>query len=125
AFREALEKAPPPKVPLGAVLRHHWAPTLAAGAGVVSAFAIFYLSTAFALGHLTTARGEARDTVLGLQLAANLFLALGIVLAAVGSDRHGSGRMLAWGAAATVLLGLVFGPVIAGGSLALVFVTLA
>jgi MFS family permease len=26
AFREALEQAPPPRVPLGAVLRHHWAP---------------------------------------------------------------------------------------------------
>jgi hypothetical protein len=33
--------------------------------------------------------------------------------------------MLAWGAAATILLGLVFGPALAGGSLLLVFATLA
>lgn len=125
AFREALDKAPPPKVPLGTVLRHHWVPTLAASAGVVSAFAIFYLSTAFALSHMTTERGNAREVVLALQLAANLFLALGIVLAAIGSDRRGSGRMLGWGAAATVLLGLVFGPALTGGSLPVVFATLA
>jgi MFS family permease len=125
AFREALEQAPPPRVPLGTVLRHHWAPTLAASAGVVAAFAIFYLSTAFALSHMTAERGFARETVLALQLAANLFLALGIVLAAIGSDRVNAQWMLACGAVATVVLGLVFGPVLAGGSLALVFVTLA
>src|SRR6187549_2704660 len=125
AFREALETAPPPRVPIGTVLRHHWRATLAAGAGVVAAFAIFYLSTAFALSHMTAERGAERETVLALQLAANLFLALGIVLAAVGSDRVSPRWMLACGAVATVVLGLVFGPVLAGGSLALVFVTLA
>lgn len=125
AFREALDRAPPPRVPLGTVLRHHWAPTLAASAGVVAAFAIFYLSTAFALSHLTAERGAARETVLALQLAANLFLALGIGLAAVGADRTSPRRMLALGAVATIALGLVFGPVLAGGSLALVFATLA
>jgi MFS family permease len=125
AYREALEKAPPPRVPLGAVLRDHWAPTVAASAAVVSAFAIFYLSTAFALSHMTAARGVSRETMLALQLGANAFLALGIVLAAIGSDRASPQRMLAWGAGATVLLGLVFGPALAGGSLTLVFVTLA
>jgi hypothetical protein len=125
AYREALAQAPPPRVPLGTVLRHHWAPTLAAGAGVVSAFAIFYLSTAFALSHMTAQRGVSRETMLALQLAANLFLALGIVLAAIGSDRVSPQRMLAWGAAATVVVGLVFGPALAGGSLTVVFLTLA
>jgi len=125
AYREALEMAPPPRVPLGVVLRDHWAPTLAASAAVVSAFAIFYLSTAFALSHMTAARGVSRETMLALQLAANLFLALGIVLAAIGSDRTNPRRMLALGAGATVVLGVVFGPTLAGGSLAVVFSTLA
>ena len=60
-----------------------------------------------------------------LPLAANLFLAFGIVLAAIGSDRTSPRWMLACGSVATVALGLVFGPVLAAGSLALVFVTLA
>ena len=125
AYREALEKAAPPVVPLGAVLRRHSLPTLAASAGAVSAFAIFYLSTAFALSHMTAERGVSRETMLALQLAANLFLAIGIVIAAIGADRSSTGRMLGIGAAATVVLGLIFGPVLSSGSLALVFVTLA
>lgn len=125
AFREALDKAPPPAVPLGRVLRFHWGAVLAASAGVVACFSIFYLSTAFALSHLTTERGEARETVLALQLAANLFLAVGIVLSAVGSDRTSARKVLGWGAAATVVLGLAFGPALAGASLPVVFFTLA
>ena len=125
AYREALKKAAPPVVPLGVVLRRHWFPTLAASAGAVSAFAIFYLSTAFALSHMTAERGISREQMLALQLAANLFLAGGIVIAAIGSDRTSTARMLGIGAAATVGLGLVFGPVLAGGSLPLVFATLA
>jgi MFS family permease len=125
AYRAALAEAPPPAVPLGRVLKRHWAAVVAASAGVVACFAIFYLSTAFALGHLTTVRGEAGETVLALQLAANVFLAIGIALAAVLSDRASPRAVLAWGAAATVLLGLVFGPALAGGALPLVFVTLA
>src|SRR5690606_32642148 len=125
AYREALEKAAPPVVPLGAVLRRHSLPTLAASAGAVSAFAIFYLSTAFALSHMTAERRVSRETMLALQLAANLFLAIGIVIAAIGADRSSTGRMLGIGAAATVVLGLIFGPVLSSGSLALVFVTLA
>jgi MFS family permease len=125
AYREALAQAPPPAVPLGRVLSRHWASVLAASGGVVACFAIFYLSTAFALGHLTTVRGQARETVLALQLAANLFLALGIALAAVLSDRTTPRRVLIAGAVATVVLGLVFGPAIAGGTLTLVFLTLA
>ena len=125
AFRDALEKAAPPRVPLGTVLRHHWAPTLAASAGVVSAFAIFYLSTAFALSHMTTVHGVPRVSMLALQLAANLFLALGIVLAAIGSDRIGARKVLARGALLTVMVGFTFGPAMADGSLVTVFITLA
>ena len=97
---------------------------LAASAGVVACFSIFYLSTAFALSHLTTERGETREHVLALQLVAVLFLALGIVLSAIASDRSGARKVLAWGAGATVVLGLVFGPALAGGTMTTVTVTL-
>ena len=125
AFREALEKEAPPMVPLGRLLRNHWGPVIAGSAGVIACFAIFYLSTAFALGHLTTERGMARELVLGVQLAANTFLAIGIVAAAIWADRISPRRVLAVGAVATALLGAVFGPVLGEASLPLVFVTLA
>ena len=125
AFREALEKEAPPMVPLGRLLRNHWGPVIAGSAGVIACFAIFYLSTAFALGHLTTERGMARELVLGVQLAANSFLAIGIVVAAIWADRTNPRKVLAVGAVATALLGAVFGPVLGEASLLLVFVTLA
>ncbi|HEY6814573.1 MAG TPA: MFS transporter, partial [Croceibacterium sp.] len=124
AFREALAKEPPPAVPLGRLLRFNWGSVLAGTAGVVAAFALFYLSTAFALSHLTTERGESRETILSLQLAANVFFALGIALAAIYADRIGARRVLGFGAVATVLLGIGFGPALAEGPLPTVFVTL-
>ncbi len=125
AFREALEREAPPMVPLGRLLRNHWGPVIAGSAGVIACFAIFYLSTAFALGHLTTERGMARELVLGVQLAANSFLAIGIVVAAIWADRTSPRKVLATGAVATALLGAVFGPVLGEASLPIVFVTLA
>ena len=125
AFREALEKEAPPMVPLGRLLRNHCGPVIAGSAGVIACFAIFYLSTAFALGHLTTERGMPRELVLGVQLAANSFLAIGIVVAAIWADRTNPRKVLAVGAVATALLGAVFGPVLGEASLLLVFVTLA
>jgi hypothetical protein len=64
---------------------------------VVAAFAIFYLSTAFALSHMTAERGAERETVLALQLAANLFLALGIIVAGWAPTASGPRWMLACG----------------------------
>ena len=52
-------------------------------------------STAFALGHGDRGRSaHARETFLGLQLAANLFLALGIVVAAICADRSSAAPVL-------------------------------
>lgn len=125
AFRAALEQAPPPAIPLLTLLRDHWAAVLAGSAGVVACFALFYLSTAFALDFGTKALGYPRETFLSVQLGANCFLALGIVLAAILADRITPRRVLAWGAAATVLVGLLFGPGLTSGSLLAVFATLA
>ena len=125
AFRAALEQAPPPAVPLATLLRHHGGAVLAGSAGVVACFAIFYLSTAYALAQGTGSLGHPREAFLGVQLAANLFLALGIVLAAIHADKSNARRTLILGALATVLLGAVFGPGLASGSLLTVFATLA
>ncbi|MXP24864.1 MFS transporter [Altererythrobacter indicus] len=124
AFAQALDDAPPPSLPISDILRGHGVRLIAGGAGVIACFAIFYLSTAFALGHMTTARGVDRETMLALQLGANLFLALGIVVAAIRGDFTSSKAVLMWGALGTVALGFIFGPAIAEGSLPVVFVTL-
>ncbi|HMO69080.1 MAG TPA: MFS transporter [Novosphingobium sp.] len=124
AFKAALDKAPPAPVPLWE-LRRHGGPLLAGTAGVVACFAIFYLATAYALAQGTGPLGHDRETFLGVQLLANLFLAAGIVLAAWLADLRSPRTALALGAAATVVLGLVFGPGLASASLVTVFLTLA
>lgn len=124
AFREALEHAPPPAVPLWE-MRHHLGALLAGTAGVVACFAIFYLATAYALAQGTGALGHSRETFLSVQLAANFFLAFGIIAAAVLADKRSARLSLGLGAAATVVLGFVFGPGLAAGSLWTVFATLA
>lgn len=125
AFKEALAHEAPPVVPLGTLLRSHWKPLLAGSAGVIACFAIFYLSTAFALGHMTTERGFGREQMLGVQLAANTFLAIGIIISAIWADKSTPRRVLAFGSVGTVILGFLFGPALAGGSLFVVFLTLA
>ncbi|MCK9542010.1 MAG: MFS transporter [Novosphingobium sp.] len=125
AFRAALEQAPPPAVPLARLFASHLWAVLAGTAGVICCFAVFYLATAFALAQGTTALGYDRETFLAVQLAANLFLALGIVLAAVQADRKGAARVLKWGAVAAIVLGVIFGYGLNSGSLWTVFLTLS
>ena len=125
AFAEVLAKGEPHAVPLGPLVRHHWGALLAGNAGVICCFAIFYMATAYALAQGTGAYHYRREVFLGVQLAANLFLALGIVVAAVWSDRATPERVLAWGAVAAVALGLGFGAGLGSGSLWVVFATLS
>lgn len=117
AFAQALEHERPPALPIGDLLRHHAGSLLATSAGVIAAFALFYLSTAFTLGHMTTARGFTREEVLLVQLPANLFLIAGIAISALWADRTSPRRVLIAGAVLTVLTGMVFGPVLADGGL--------
>ncbi|MBX9644314.1 MAG: MFS transporter [Novosphingobium sp.] len=125
AFQEALKHSPPPAVPLGTLLRHHWGAVLAGSAAVVACFALFYLSTAFALDIGTKQLGYSREHFLTLQLGANCFLAVGIVLAAWLADRFSARGVLLAGALCTIAVGLVFGPGLQSGSATAVFATLS
>ncbi len=125
AFAESLKEAPPPRVPLGEVLTRHWQATLAGTFAVVACFAIFYLTTAFALGYGTTTLGYARETFLGVQLGAILFMAAGILLSGVWSDRATPRLVLMIGCVLTVGAGFLLGPMMEAGSLGLIFLFLA
>ena len=125
AFKAALVHAPPPAVPIGALLRNHWGAVLAGSAGVVACFALFYLSTAFALDLATKHLGYAREQFLLLQLGANCFLAVGIAAAVWWADRTSPRRVLLLGALATMLTGLVFAAGLRSGLGLAVFATLS
>lgn len=117
AFAAAVAEAPPPRVPLAELARHHVRPLVAGTFAVVCCYAIFYLTTAFALGYGTTTLGYARETFLGVQLGAILFMALGIVAAGYWSDRFDPRRVLMLGCVLTIPTGLVLGPMMGSGSL--------
>ena len=87
AFAHMIEEGPPPAVPMGELLRDHWRAALGGTLGAVACFAVYYLATAFALGYATTTMGIDRQTVLAIQLGAIVFMAVGIVLSGIWSDR--------------------------------------
>lgn len=101
AFAAALEEAPPPRVPIFEVVRTHPLQLIGGTLAAVACFAIFYLSTAFALGYGTTTMGIARADFLSVQLVAILFLAIGIVASGYLADRYSPNNVLMAGCAAT------------------------
>ncbi|WP_374344693.1 MFS transporter [Phenylobacterium sp.] len=121
AFAKALEEAPPAKAPLGELLIRHPLATLAGTFAVVACFAIFYLTTAFALGYGTTQLGYSRETFLGVQLGAIGFMAVGIILAGYWSDMTTPRRVLMAGCVATVAAGFVLAPMMGSGSILLIW----
>ncbi|MGN6270045.1 MAG: MFS transporter [Sphingomonas sp.] len=125
AFVEAARAEALPKVPIATLLAGHLRATLAATIGVVACFAIFYLATAFAMGYETGTLGHSRQAVLAVELVAILFLAAGIVVAAVVADRTGAAKMLGWGFAGTAVAGLLMGPMLGASSLLMVGAWLA
>ena len=125
AFAAMAAHGPPPAIPIAELLRDHWRATLGGTLGVIACFALFYLSTAFALGFGTTKLGYPRETFLGVQLVAILFLALGILLSGWLSDRFDPRRVLIGGCMAAVATGMVLAPLLGSGSLLLVGLFLA
>ena len=116
-FAAVLARAHATPAPLGQVLRRHGRATLAGTLGVICCFALFYLATAFALGFGVTRLGYGRETFLGVQLGAILFLAAGIVAAGWLSDRTTPRTVLSLGCAAAVGVGALLAPMMGSGSL--------
>jgi MFS family permease len=125
AFARALAEAPPARVPLVEVLQRYPRRLFAGIFAVVACYAIFYLCTAFALGYGTTTLGHPRETFLGVQLIAILFMAAGIVLSGYLSDHFDPRRVLMAGCALTVAAGFLLAPLMGSGSLFLVGVFLS
>ncbi len=125
AFTALAATGPPPAVPIAELLRLHWRQTLGGSFGVIACFALFYLSTAFALGHGTTKLGYARDTFLGVQLIAILFLAIGILLSGWLSDRFSPRAVLTAGCLGAIATGAALAPMLGSGSLLLIGIFLS
>ena len=113
------------RAPLLALLRDHLRATLAGTGAAIACFALFYLSTAFALGYGTSTLHYDRRSFLAVQLLAILALAVGIVAAARLADRTSARRVLMAGCGLTVLVALALPSALGSGSLAWIGVWLA
>jgi len=112
--------AHPRMIPFFDLLRTQWRQTLAGTFAVVACFAIYYLTTAFALGYGTTQLGYDKRSFLSVQLFAILFMAAGIVVAGYAADKSSSRGVLLVGSAVAVVVGIVMGPMFAAGSLSVI-----
>jgi len=125
AFRAALEREAPPRVPFARLLSRCLGALLAGSAGVIAVFTIFYLATAYALAQGAGPLGHDRETFLAIQLVTVCFQALGLLAAASLSDRLSPRKVLLGGSIAAALIGLVFGPGLNAPSLWTVGATLS
>jgi len=125
AFAAAMESAPPPRVPIADVLRDHLGRVIAGILGVVACFAVYYITTAFALGYATTKLGYASQAFLKAQMVAILFMAAGIVLAGWLSDKLDPRRVLIWGCIGAIAAGALLAPLLGSGSMPRAFAFLA
>jgi MFS family permease len=124
-FQKAMAESAPSHVPIAEALKRHPGALVAGTFAVVACFAIFYLSTAFALGYGTTTLGYSRETFLMAQLGAIVFLAVGIVAAGWWSDMSNPRRVLIAGCFGTVAIGLLMGAMMGSGSLVLIWAWLS
>lgn len=124
-FARSLEAGPPPAVPIGELFRLHWRATMCGTFATVACFAVYYIATAFTLGYATSTLGIDPQTFLALQLAAILFMALGIFISGHYADRHGPLPVLIFGCACAIGSALLLAPTLGSGSLAIIFLGLA
>lgn len=113
----AAEESAATSIPLVELFRSQWRQTLAGTFAVIVCFAIYYLTTAFALGYGTTELGYDKREFLSVQLFAILFMAVGIVAAGYAADRWSSRAVLMAGSAIAILVGFAMGPMFGAGSL--------
>jgi MFS family permease len=116
AFAKAISEAQPPRIPFAALMQGHWRAVLCGTFAATACFAIFYLSTAFALGYGTTKLNIARETFLGLQLVSILWLAGGIIASGYLSDRYSARLVLGAGCVLTIIVALTIDPLLGSGS---------
>ena len=126
AFREALARNERVKIPLLDVLRLHWRPLIQGSLSIVVCYALFYISTVFALNYGVTTRHIPRTDFLGMLCIAVLFMALATPLSAALADRFGRRPVLLAASALAALVGFALPVLLAGGPMAtLLFLCLA
>ncbi|MFB7910179.1 MFS transporter [Kitasatospora sp. NPDC056076] len=111
--------------PVVEVLREHWRPVLAGGGAITLGYALFYLTTTYALAYATSGLGVASTVVLAMLLVGAVGGAVTVWLSAAHSDRWGRRRTLRWAAGLAAGWSLVLFPLLETVRRPLMFLALA
>lgn len=126
AFRDMLARRERLAVPLADVLRDHWPQLILGSLSIVVCYALFYVSTVFALGYGVAALHIARTDFLAMLCVAVLFMAAATPVSAALADRFGRRLVLMGASLLAMLTGFVLPTLLGGGAMsALVFLSLA
>ncbi|HEV2594077.1 MAG TPA: MFS transporter [Sphingomicrobium sp.] len=116
-FREALKRAPPPRVPILRLFAENPASVLTGSISLLCGFALIYMAGPFALAQGAGPLGYKRETFLLVQLIALICGLPFMIIFAGRADRTTFSRYVVIAALATVAVGVAFGPALASGSL--------
>ncbi len=126
AFRAVLARQERLDVPLIEVLRVHWRPLIQGSLAIVVCYALFYVTSVFALGYGVNALHIARADFLAMLCLAAACMALATPLSAALADRWGRRPVLLAASALAMLVGFALPSLLSAGALgALAFVCLA
>jgi metabolite-proton symporter len=126
AFRALVETRQRAQVPLVEAIRDHWRPMIQGSLAIVVCYALFYVSTVFALGYGVTTLHIARTDFLAMLCVAALFMAAATPVSAALADRFGRRPVLLVAAIAAAAVGLAMPTLLGGGTIGvLAFLSLA
>ncbi|HLX02624.1 MAG TPA: MFS transporter [Trinickia sp.] len=120
AFKAAIERQERVRVPVAALVAHHWWPTLLGAFAMIVCYTLFYISTVFSLSYGVSTLHFSRQSFLGMLCFAVVFMALATPLSAWASDRYGRKPVLIVGIVAAILSGFTMAPLLGSGSMPLV-----
>jgi metabolite-proton symporter len=116
-FAKAMQSRQPVKLPLAELFRHHAKPLLLGALAMVVCYALFYISTVFALSYGVATLAIQRPQFLGMLCVAVIFMAAATPLAAWAGDRYGRRPVLLVAGSAAFFSGFLLAPMLGSGSM--------
>jgi MFS family permease len=116
AFRALVARQQRAKAPLLETIRNHWRPLIQGSLAIVVCYALFYISTVFALGYGVNALHIARTDFLAMLCVAVLFMAAATPLSAALADRIGRRPVLIGASVIAAAIGLAMPALMGAGT---------
>ena len=103
-------------MPLAEMLGRHWRPLIQGSLSIVVCYALFYISTVFALGYGVGTRHIPRSDFLGMLCVAVVFMAIATPISAALADRFGRRPVLMAASGLAALSGFLMPGMLGSGS---------